>query len=232
MAGSARKRRTGSLRLQAGTLTRSWPGIPPRRPAAGSPCRSLPLVRCAATPSRGPIRGSSTRKATCRSRSSRPASGTSATAAVVPSLVGQHRQSGLRTPVRRPDCGGACSAGARYEDWVAGLTGDWLVSRQRYFGVPIPVWYQVRADGTADYDSPILPPDDALPVDPAAQAPSGHDPGQRDQPGGFTADPDIMDTWATSSLTPQIAGGWTSDDDLFRRVYPMDLRPQAHEIIR
>jgi valyl-tRNA synthetase len=121
---------------------------------------------------------------------------------------------------------------ARYEDWVDGLTGDWLISRQRYFGVPIPVWYPVHADGTADHASPILPADDALPADPAAQTPPGYEPGQRDQPGGFTADRDVMDTWATSSLTPQIAGGWTSDDDLFRRVYPMDLRPQAHEIIR
>jgi valyl-tRNA synthetase len=121
---------------------------------------------------------------------------------------------------------------ARYEDWVQGLTGDWLVSRQRYSGVPIPVWYQVGADGTPDYDSPIMPADDALPVDPVAQAPPGYQPSQRDQPGGFTADSDVMDTWATSSLTPQIGGAWTADDDLFARVYPMDLRPQAHEIIR
>jgi len=121
---------------------------------------------------------------------------------------------------------------ARYEDWVHGITGDWLVSRQRYFGVPIPVWYQVDADGTPDHDSPILPADNALPVDPVAETPPGYQPSQRDQPGGFTADTDVMDTWATSSLTPQIGGGWSVDDDLFARVYPMDLRPQAHEIIR
>ena len=121
---------------------------------------------------------------------------------------------------------------ARYEDWVNGLTGDWLISRQRYFGVPIPVWYRVGPDGLPDHESLILPPDDALPVDPLAQAPPGFDEGQRDQPGGFTADKDVMDTWATSSLTPQIGGGWSVDEDLFARVYPMDLRPQAHEIIR
>ncbi len=51
-------------------------------------------------------------------------------------------------------------------------------------------------------------------------------------PGGFVGDPDVMDTWATSSLSPQIAGGWERDPDLFARVFPMDLRPQAHDIIR
>jgi valyl-tRNA synthetase len=121
---------------------------------------------------------------------------------------------------------------ARYEDWVNGLTGDWLVSRQRYFGVPIPIWYPLDSDGEPDFSSPILPALDALPVDPVADAPPGYDPGMRDVPGGFTADRDVMDTWATSSLTPQIAGRWPDDTDLFSRVYPMDLRPQAHEIIR
>ena len=71
-----------------------------------------------------------------------------------------------------------------------------------------------------------------LPVDPAADPPPGYEESQRGKPGGFTGDPDVMDTWATSSLTPQIAGGWGTDEDLLRRVFPMDLRPQAHEIIR
>jgi valyl-tRNA synthetase len=121
---------------------------------------------------------------------------------------------------------------SRYENWISGLNGDWLVSRQRFFGVPVPVWYPLDADGNPDYDAPVLPADQQLPVDPAADAAPGYDESQRDVPGGFTGDADVLDTWATSSLTPQIVGGWSRDEDLFAKVYPFDLRPQGHDIIR
>ncbi|MEO5896707.1 MAG: valine--tRNA ligase [Vicinamibacterales bacterium] len=121
---------------------------------------------------------------------------------------------------------------ARLENWINGLTGDWCVSRQRFFGVPFPLWYRVREDGSVDHGARLVPDESRLPIDPSTDGPDGYRADQRDQPGGFSADPDVMDTWATSSLTPQIAGGWDEDDDLFARVFPMDVRPQAHDIIR
>jgi valyl-tRNA synthetase len=122
--------------------------------------------------------------------------------------------------------------GARFASWVEGLNQDWALSRQRYFGVPFPVWYLLDDEGVPDYDDPILPNDSLLPLDPQDAVPEGFTSEQRGMPGGFMGDPDVMDTWATSSLTPQIVGGWEDDPDLFGRVFPMDVRPQAHEIIR
>ena len=120
----------------------------------------------------------------------------------------------------------------RYENWVNGLTGDWLISRQRFFGVPIPVWYALDADGNPIHDTPLVPNYDQLPVDPSSDVPNGYSAEQRGQAGGFIGEVDIMDTWATSSLTPQLAGGWISDPEKFDLVYPYDLRPQGQDIIR
>ncbi|MFO7776080.1 MAG: valine--tRNA ligase [Candidatus Hydrogenedentota bacterium] len=120
----------------------------------------------------------------------------------------------------------------RYEHWVEGLNQDWCMSRQRFFGVPIPVWYCIADDGRVDYNARILPTAEQLPVDPLDDAPAGFAEEQRDQPGGFTGDPDVMDTWATSSLSPQICTNWVNDAEQHQKLFPMDIRPQSHEIIR
>jgi valyl-tRNA synthetase len=120
----------------------------------------------------------------------------------------------------------------RYENWVEGLNGDWLISRQRFFGVPLPLWYPLDDEGQPRYDAVIVPDESMLPVDPSAEPAPGYAESQRGEPGGFVGDPDVMDTWATSSLTPQLVCGWERDPDLFARTFPMDMRPQAHEIIR
>jgi valyl-tRNA synthetase len=112
---------------------------------------------------------------------------------------------------------------ARYQEWVENLRWDWCISRQRYFGVTFPVWYcnQCNEITVADFDQLPLDPNEQQPRKPCACGSTS-----------FTPEQDVMDTWATSSMSPQIVGKWLSDPELYRQVYPMELRPQAHEIIR
>ncbi len=112
----------------------------------------------------------------------------------------------------------------RYMEWVENLSWDWCISRQRYFGVPFPVWF---CDACGE---PMVANEEQLPTDPLTDNPNTvcSKCGKTE----FSPETDVMDTWATSSLTPQIAGQFLDDQQLYHRVYPMALRPQAHEIIR
>src|SRR5579863_4555704 len=120
----------------------------------------------------------------------------------------------------------------RYRIWTENLAFDWAISRQRYFGVSFPVWYALDATGEPDYENPIVAEESSLPLDPADTAPPNFNEDQRGKPGGFVAEDDVFDTWFTSSLTPMIASGWGEDPARFGSLFPMDLRPQSHEIIR
>jgi valyl-tRNA synthetase len=111
----------------------------------------------------------------------------------------------------------------RYREWVENLAWDWCISRQRYYGVPFPVWYCTHCDE-------VMPAArDQLPVDPVDAEPPGVCPCGSTS---FKPEQDVMDTWATSSLSPQIVGRWLSDPAFFARIFPLSLRAQAHEIIR
>ena len=121
---------------------------------------------------------------------------------------------------------------ARFEDWVDGLTGDWCISRQRFFGVPFPVWYPIDEHGAIHHEQPIAARRDSCRSIPRPTCRPGTRPPSAASRAALSAIPDVMDTWATSSLTPQVAGQAGEDEDLFGRVFPMDLRPQAHDIIR
>jgi valyl-tRNA synthetase len=111
---------------------------------------------------------------------------------------------------------------SRYDNWIKGLQWDWCISRQRYYGVPFPVWYCSKCGEV------MLAEEKQLPVDPLKDKPS-----KKCKCGSseFVGEKDTLDTWFISSLTPQINCKWAEDSAFFKKMFPMDLRPQGHDII-
>ena len=169
---------------------------------------------------------SSTRRATARSRSSRRVSGTCETAPATRSCATSSSRSAAQVSWH-PDF-----MRVRFENWTNGLTGDWLVSRQRFFGVPIPVWYGLDENGERDYGRVLAPTADQLPIDPTSDVPPGYTEAQRGVPGGFDGERDIFDTWATSSLTRSSPAAGSATKSSGTLVAPFDVRPQGQDIIR
>ena len=121
---------------------------------------------------------------------------------------------------------------ARFKNWTENLSIDWCVSRQRFFGVSIPVWYPINAQGIIEFGKEMVPTREQLPIDPMTDVPQGYTEAQRGKPGGFIGESDVFDTWFTSSLTPQLGSHWELNPARHKKIFPMDLRPQSHEIIR
>jgi len=111
---------------------------------------------------------------------------------------------------------------ARYNAWVQNLNQDWSISRQRYFGVPFPVWY------CKECGKPIFADIQDLPVNPLTSNPKhACECGCKE----FVPETDVMDTWATSSLTPQINTNWYVDEEGAQKKLPMDVRFCGRDII-
>lgn len=111
----------------------------------------------------------------------------------------------------------------RYVHWVKNLKWDWCISRQRYFGVPFPLWYCAKCGEV------MLAEEKELPVNPLSCSPDRACVcGSKE----FVPESNVLDTWATSSVTPQINGKWGEKDDRMERIFPFSMRPQAHDIIR
>ncbi|RLE41900.1 valine--tRNA ligase [Candidatus Woesearchaeota archaeon] len=113
---------------------------------------------------------------------------------------------------------------ARYDNWVKGLRWDWCISRQRYFGIPIPVWYCAKCDAEILADKEQLPVDPLVDKPPVKQCPKC---GCKE----FVPERDVLDTWATSSLTPFIPAKWCEDEKFFNKIFPFSLRSNGHDII-